>query len=297
MQPAALARPRVAGAAALERAGVREGGTAADTRGGHRGVLGRRVGQWVRPSRLGALVLVLLAWPGRAWAEPRPSSSSDEPPAEDAPAPSGTKAATIIALRPLAGNLALADVDFEGSGVPSGGGPRERVSFKGRDAGYASPFYVGAELGANVLIEHVSLALAIDFGRVLESNAPTSRADVTSKVDGASALFVGGAVGVGGYAWLGPALVRAEMFTGARRFLVDLEGYEDKLCRSKGRTWRCNEKASSTQAWLQPRLSLDAVVWRGEGAGALVVGPWVGLEIAPALGLSAGLSVGLATLP
>ncbi|HEU4539251.1 MAG TPA: hypothetical protein VFS00_34255 [Polyangiaceae bacterium] len=239
----------------------------------------------------------MLAWPGRAWAEGRPSPSPHGRPAKDAPAPSGTKVAAIVSLRPLTGNLALADVSFKGSGVPSGGGPRERVSFKGRDAGYVSPFYVGGELGANVLVEHVSLALAFDFGRILESNAPTSRADVTSKIDGASAFLVGGAVGVGGYAWLGPALVRAEMFAGARRFLVDLKGYEDKVCRSKGRTWRCHEKASSTQAWLQPRLSLDAVVWRGEGADALVVGPWVGLEIAPALGLSAGLSVGLASLP
>jgi hypothetical protein len=258
-----------------------------------------------RPLRFGSLVVALLAWPLNARAEPASAEEQPEPEAPEASFDEGPSkkrpdegARLLFALRPAAGNVGLADASFSGSGRPIDGGPREQVSFKGSEAGYASPFYVGGGVGAHALIEHVSLGLEFEFGWITESNAPRSSPDVTRKVDGASAAFWGGAFGLGGYVWLGPALLRGEVYAGARHFSMDLKGYEYKTCRTgRGREYPCPETVSSTQPLLQPRLSLDAVVARVPGSGSIVVGPWAGLEIVPTRSVSAGLSVGILFTP
>lgn len=230
---------------------------------------------------------------------PEPVAVSPDP--EDEPkSPPRRGANLLLAARPLAGNLGLADATFSGGGRPLGGGARESVAFRGSEAGYATPFYFGAEAGLHLLIEHISLGVVAGLGRVIESNAPTARADVTGKVDGASAYFWGGAFGIGGYVWLGPALLRGEVYAGARHISMDLHGYEATLCRTGRNPERlCTEEASATVPMLQPRVSLDVAVLRktGDGAGALVIGPWVGLDLAPARTLSAGLSIGITSLP
>ncbi len=218
----------------------------------------------------------------------------DEPEAPAPPQPVTTGGNLLLALRPLAGNIGLADASFTGGGKPLNGGPREQVAFKGSEAGYATPFYYGAELGLHLLIEHVSLGLVGGVGRIIESNAPTATPDVTAKVDGAKAYFWSGALALGGYVWLGPALVRAEVYGGARHVAMNLNGYQATLCRTgRDPELLCSEEVSSTQPVLQPRVSLDVAILRKPGAGALVAGPWVGLDLAPARTLSAGLSLGI----
>jgi hypothetical protein len=148
------------------------------------------------------------------------------------------------------------------------------------------------------LVEHVALGFSFEAGAVTESNAPTASPDVTRRVDGASAFFIGSTFSLGGYLWLGPALVRADLNAGARHYSMNLIGYESATCRtSRGREYPCPETVTSTQPVLQPRLSLDATVGQMQGLGAVVVGPWVGLELVPSPTVSAGLSIGVLTMP
>ena len=192
----------------------------------------------------------------------------------------------------------VAGATFEGSGTSRATGQHEGFTHTGREIGATTPSEMGVELRLDYVERYFVLGLgAFVAGQVGGGEMATSP-DAAAIADGSSVSSLGFAVHA--LARL-PIAERVDLGlgpdAGLRVLSVPLPAFEKTTCHSKYGTYACDETATTTQAYLQPRLSITYTTDpAGHGSVFFVTG-WLGVDIAAGVGMAGGIAIGVGTWP
>jgi hypothetical protein len=230
---------------------------------------------------------------------PPPPEPEPEPEAE--PEPRGERAERTlhdggaeVALGTTLSQLSLGGTFFDGAGTPRGSRGRESFHHAGSELGLRRPVMWSGELSVSYLRRYFAIGLA-GFVAGNPSGADATPAPsnglAASQVSPSGLLAYGGGVDLAAAAPLGPVDVRAGALFGLRGFSLPMSGFEQTTCTRKGRTYACDETATtSVEMVLQPRVRIAV-----SASGGVFVGAMVGLDVTGGAGPIAGLFVGLHT--
>jgi hypothetical protein len=185
---------------------------------------------------------------------------------------------------------------FDGTGTPRGGNKREGYHHAGREVGLDRPLMWGGEVSVSYLRRYFAVGLlgfvAGNTGGADATPAPPNTL-ASTQVSPLALLAYGGGLDLAGAVPLGPVAVRAGAVFGLRGFSMPMSGFEPTTCRSKGRSYPCDETASThAQPFLQPRLRVEVNPSQRSG---FFFGAMVGLDVAGGDGPTTGVFIGWQT--
>jgi hypothetical protein len=223
--------------------------------------------------------------------EPAPPEPNPEPAVPEGKLENG---GAEVTLGTLFFQPALGQTMFEGEGTPLGANHRESFRHRGRELGINAPLMWGGELSVHYLRRYFAVGVTgfiAGHPGGADATSPTY-SPPAGQVNPSAIMGYGAGIDLAGALPLGPVAFRAGGVLGIRGFSIPLSGFEKKTCHSKGRSYPCDEDATTgALLFFEPRVRLEVTA----GRSGVVLGGYVGMDVVGGTGPTAGLFIGVHT--
>lgn len=185
--------------------------------------------------------------------------------------------------------VGVGDTPLRGSGTSTASGARQSFDATGRDAGFLHPQLWTFEMSGGYTRRFVETGLRVQVGFDGDADARPARWNAAADVAGGAMWLYGFGAELYGVLPSKPATIRLGAVGGVRVEQVPLRGFEPTTCHSKGKSYPCWEQATGAAPFFEPRVAIDLT--GSSDATGVALGGFAGVDLVPAWGWTAGVSV------